>query len=102
LLLVRVVRIVAHHVGERMARQDRHAVVGLLAAEGDLVAGGLDLGLREFIVGELGLLDAEHVDRIGGQPLQQVGEADFQRIDVPGNYFHRCVRRGVSCELQGA
>jgi hypothetical protein len=43
---------------------------------------------REFVVGELGLLDAEHVDRVGGEPLQQVRQAHFQGVDVPGGNFH--------------
>ena len=90
LLLVLVMRIVAHDIGDGEARQDRHAVIRLLAAEHDLVAGRIDLGDGEFVVGELGLLDAEHVDGIGGEPLKQVRQADFQGVDVPGCDFHSC------------
>jgi hypothetical protein len=80
LLLVLEARVVLHHVGDRQLRQDRHAVVGFLAAEGDLVAGGVDLGHREFVVGELGLLQAEHVDRVSSSHCSRWGRRTFSEL----------------------
>ncbi len=77
LLWIVEVRIVAYHVLNRQAGQDRHAVVSLLARERDLVAGSVEFGDRELVVGQFGLLDAEHVNRIGVQPLQQMCKANF-------------------------
>ncbi|KAF1858411.1 hypothetical protein Lal_00014922 [Lupinus albus] len=88
LLLVLVMGIVAHDVRDGQARQDRHPVVRLLAAEHDFIAGRVDVRHGELVVRELGLLDAEHVDGVGGEPLQQVRQADLQRVHVPGCDLH--------------
>jgi hypothetical protein len=91
LLWIVEVRIVAYNIFNRQAGQDCHAVVGLLARERDLVAGSVEFGDREFVVRQLGLLDTEHVNRIGVQPLQQMCKTNFQRIHIPGDNFHRFI-----------
>ena len=52
-----------------------------------MVTGGLDLGTREIVVLELQLLQADDVGRGFGQPVEQMRQADLQRIDVPGGDF---------------
>ena len=71
-------------VAQRAAREDGDAVIGLLAAEHRLVAGGLDFPDREVLVFGLGFLQAGHVGLRGGEPVEQVRQAHPQRVDVPG------------------
>ncbi len=87
-LLVGEMRVAANHIVNGLAGEQGDAVVGLLAREGDLVAGCLDLCLREIVVFQLQFLQAQHIGLGGGQPVEQVGQADLQRIDVPAGYFH--------------
>jgi hypothetical protein len=42
----------------------------------------------EFVVGELELLQAEGIDRVGRQPLEHLGQTHGKGIDVPGGNFH--------------
>ena len=70
------------------ACQQRNAVVGLLAGESDLVTRGLDLGLREIVILELGFLQAQGIGLLFGQPVEQVRQAHLQRIDVPAGDLH--------------
>ena len=78
LLRIFIAGIVLHHVGDRQLRQDGHAVVGFLAAEDHLVTSRLDLGDGELVIRELGLLQAEYVDRVVCQPLQHLRQAHFE------------------------
>jgi hypothetical protein len=78
LLLIGEERVVLDHVGHRMARQDGHAVIGLLARELDQVTGGGDLGGGELVVGELGFLQAEYVDRVFFQPFQDLAGGPWE------------------------
>ena len=78
LLRIFIARVVLHHVGDRQLRQDGHAVVGFLAAEDHLITSRLDLGDGELVIRELGLLQAEYVDRVVGQPLQHLRQAHFE------------------------
>ena len=87
-LLVGEMRVAANHIVNGLAGEQGDAVVGLLAREGDLVAGCLDLCLREIVVFQLQFLQAQYIGLGGGQPVEQVGQADLQRIDVPAGYFH--------------
>ena len=77
-LLVGKARDVAHGVGSVHARQQRHAVVGLLPEPLRPVARRLDLRGRELVVRELGLLQHDGVHRVGGQPVQQLRQAHGQ------------------------
>jgi hypothetical protein len=74
---------------ERLARQDRDAVVALHAVHQHVaVAERLERLAREQLVRRLGLLQAQH---IGLRLLEQTpDEADAQphRVDVPGDQSH--------------
>lgn len=83
---------VAHDVrfvdDERVAREDRDTVVGLLAREPAAVTGRLEIGAREFLVRQLQLLQAQYVGAALREPVEHVLFADVERVDVPGGYFH--------------
>ena len=87
-LLIGKMRIADQHLADRLAREQGDAVVGLLPGERGVVAGGLDLGQRERGVLELQFLQADDVRPGFGQPVEQVRQPDFQRIDVPARYLH--------------
>ena len=65
-----------------------HTVVGFLAEPVGLPARFGKCGRREFVVGELELLQGQHIDRLGSQPVQHLRQAHGQRIDVPGGDLH--------------
>ena len=91
-LLVGEPRDVAHRVDASLPAQQCHAVVGLLPEPLRLVAGRFDVGLRELVVRELGFLKHQGIDRVGRQPVKQLGQADGQGVDVPGGEFHSASR----------
>ena len=73
-------------VVEPDAREDRHAVPRRLAVGGDLVPAPLELvaeQLRELVVGELRLLQADDVGLPLVEPWQQPRHALLDRVDVP-------------------
>ncbi len=76
------------HVLRLVTAEDGDPVVGALAGEDGVVAGGLELRPREERVLDLGLLQGEHVGAVQLEPLQDLGEANRQGIDVPGNNAH--------------
>ena len=81
-----------HDVVQPHAREDRDAVPGRLAVRRDLVAALGELvaeQLGERVVGELGLLQADHVRPPLVQPGQQPRHALLDRVDVPGRDSHR-------------
>ena len=81
-----------HHVVQPHAREDRHPVPRRLAVNGDGVAAVGELvaeQLGERVVGELGLLQADHVRPPLVQPRQQPRHALLDRVDVPGRDSHR-------------
>ena len=76
------------HILQRQAAEDRHAVVGLLAADRARVA-----QIQEGLVGiqgvvHLGLLEAEHLRSFLLQPGQHLAEARPHRIHVPAGDAH--------------
>ena len=73
---------------ERMFRQDRHAVEGLLPMGGDIVAERLDLLARERLVHALDLLQADRIRRDLLEIVEEMGQALAHRIDVPGRDNH--------------
>ena len=77
------------HVLRRLTRQQRHAVVGLLAGEHAAVAGGDQRRIGELVVLQLGFLDTDDVRAELPEPLLQVRQADIERIDVPAGDLHR-------------
>ena len=80
-----------HDVVQPHARQDGHPVPGGLAVSCDFVAALGELvteQVGERVVGELGLLQADHVRPPLVQPGQQPGHALLDRVDVPGRYSH--------------
>ena len=87
-LLVRVPGDVAHHVAHGVAAQDSDAVVGLLAKSHGLIACLLERVVRKFVVGELELLQAQRIDRVGREPGQHLGQADGEGVDIPGGDLH--------------
>ena len=54
----------------------------------DLIASSFDFRDREFIISQLGFLQAEHIHRRGFQPLQHLRQAYFEGIDIPCGEFH--------------
>ena len=87
LLLVGKARVADDDLGRGLAREQRDAVVGLLPRERHLVTGRLDLGARELVVLKLGFLQADHVGLRDRQPVEQLRQADFQGVHVPGGDF---------------
>ena len=80
-----------YDVLEADPREDRDPVPlglpvggGLIAAAGQLLAQQLGEGL----VGELGLLQADHVGAAFLQPRQQPPDTLLDRVDVPGRHPH--------------
>src|SRR5690606_32396170 len=71
-----------------LARQDRDAVVGLLAAEHAAVAEAGQHVIGELRVLELGFLQRDDVRLRGLQPLLQMRQADVEGVDVPAGDFH--------------
>src|SRR5574343_876798 len=88
LLFVGEMRVAADDVMNRLAGEQGDAVVGLLAGEGDLVAGRLDFGARKIVVFELQFLQAQGIRLRRSEPVEQVRQAHLQRIDVPGSDLH--------------
>src|SRR2546430_14513799 len=79
------------------ARQDRHTVPLPGPVVHGVVTERLEGQLRERVVGELGLLQAQDVGMRVLEPLLDAGEAGFQRVDVPGGEAHSVLeptRRG--------
>ena len=68
--------------------QDRHAVVGFLPAECDRKPGRVKFGVRKFIVGEFGFLQAKHVAVCRGEPIEYVWQSHLQGVDIPGGEAH--------------
>ena len=56
-----------------------------------VVAERLEGQRREGVVGQLGLLQAQDVGLVLGQPLLDPGEAGLQRVHVPGGDAHRLI-----------
>ena len=81
-------RQVGDRIGQRLARQHRHAVVGLLAGIVHLIAGLVDRRDRELVVLGLGFLQGDHVRLSLVQPLLQLGQADLERVDIPRGDAH--------------
>ena len=77
------------HIGSLLAAQDRHAVVGSLPNENAVIARRLQFIFRKIGILLLGFLQAQNLDRIGGQPVQHLRQPHFQRIDVPGRQLHQ-------------
>ena len=71
-----------------VAREDGDAVERLLAMDGDIVAGRLDLQPRERLLQALDLLQANDVGLGLLQPGEEVFEALTDRVDVPGCNSH--------------
>src|SRR5688572_7299627 len=70
------------------ARDDRDAVVGLLAVERRLQPERPELRAREVLVGELEFLQRDRVYRVVREPASEVLHPDPQRVDVPGGDAH--------------
>ena len=77
--------VAVRHRLEREPRQDRHAVVGLLAPRDDVrVAERVHRLERQQLHGRLGLLQAEDVGRLLAEEAFDEGRAEAHRVDVPG------------------
>lgn len=79
---------VGDDIMDLLFRQHRHAVVGLLTGESDLISQRLDRGTRELCILHLGFLDAEQVGPRRRAPLLYMRQAHIQRIDIPGGQYH--------------
>ena len=73
------------HFLDRIFRKDGDAVIGLLPVGLDIIAKRLDLQPREALIDRLDLLQAGHVGLGLFQPVQNIGQARLDRIDVPGS-----------------
>ncbi|MDT4885737.1 hypothetical protein FQZ97_1220000 [compost metagenome] len=62
-----------------------------------MVAGFLQGIERKLLVDQLDPEQAEGIDGVGGQPVQHLGQANGQGVDVPGGEFH-----GGSLRVKGA
>src|SRR5574337_1721075 len=69
--------------------EDGHAVVSLLAVEDRAVTRGFHLRQRKGAVLAFEFLEAQGIGLLRRQPIQHVGQADLEGIDVPGGEFHR-------------
>ncbi len=76
------------HVVETDPRHDGDAVPAALAVVGSLVAQRGQGEVGEGGIGQLGLLEAEHVGLGVCQPLLDAWLPDVQRVDVPGGDAH--------------
>ena len=79
----------ARDVVDTDARQDGDAVPLALTVVHRVVAEGRERELREALVGELGLLQAQDVGLGVPEPLLDARQAGLQRVDVPGGDPHR-------------
>ena len=76
------------HILQRQAAEDRHAVVGLLAADAaGVTEGGEGLGGEE-VVADLGFLQAEHLRLLLLQPGEHLLQARAHRVHVPAGDAH--------------
>ena len=77
---------------QRQAADDGHAVVGFLAEHRAMPVAGVVKGLqRKFFIWNFQLLQAQHFNRVGGQPVEHLRQPHGQRVDVPGGNFHDAV-----------
>src|SRR2546429_290151 len=70
------------------ARQDRHAVVGLLTGDQGRVAEPRELGERELVVGDLRLLEAHDVGPPPLEPREEARQPSPDRVHVPRRDLH--------------
>ena len=70
------------------------AVIGFLPAIEHLVAGSLDFLRRKFRVFELGFLQTQYIGLLRFQPLDDLRQADFEGINVPGRDPHYLAAAG--------
>ena len=82
----------AGHAGNdfahRLPAEQRDAIVCFLAGIDRLIARSRNLAYGEMLILQLGLLEAHYVRLIQCQPFQNLREANFKRIYVPGGYLH--------------
>src|SRR4029079_14135184 len=67
-------------------RKDRDAIPGLLAVPDRLIPGGLNVEEGKTLAHRFQFLDARAVPRLALEPLQQVGKARLDAVDVVGRY----------------
>ena len=77
---------------ERIFRQQRHAVEGLLAVGDDVVAERFDRLARKRLVDAFDFLQADHIGLAVLQPADQMVQPLPDRVDVPSRNPHRAVR----------
>ena len=66
---------VFHHIASLGLGQQGHAVVGFLPKPLRLVTRLRKGIVGKFIVGEFGLLQGQHIDWVGAQPIEHLGQA---------------------------
>ncbi len=91
---------------DRSARHRRHAVIALLAVEGDVLVAELAKSLLgKQLIGNFRLLQAEHVRRLFEEQALDDGHAKTNGVDVPGGYGKRHARdpkwRGTHHDSRG-
>src|SRR5690606_4752904 len=79
---------VAHDLNGVAAGQQRDAIVGFLTMKDCVVASFLDGLDRKGEVFAFKLLQAKNVRLVFGQPVEHVGQADLQGVDVPTDDLH--------------
>ena len=73
---------------QRLAAEQGNAVIGFLPKKRGVVAGGQQRLDRKMLVTEFEFLQTQHIDRVGGQPVQHLRQAYFEGVDVPGGDLH--------------
>ena len=96
--------VVVHHIDDvaesGLPGENGHTVVGGLSNEVNRVAGCLDLGLGKFRIDELGLLQTKEVRLGGGQPIQNMWQANANGVDIPTRDPQGAVARGTGAAVQ--
>ena len=104
LLVTIVTRQADANIIQRILRNQRHTVVGLLPVNREIVPKVLQFGAREGFIRRFRLLQADNI-RIGFlQPDLEIFHPHFERINVERGYFHgilRLSRRFSATRQQG-
>src|SRR6185437_618748 len=93
----------AFHIGRRLARQQRDAVIAALAERLDVIAEAFELERREILGEAFDFLQADDIGLRVLQPGQQMRQPRFDRVHVPRSDFHSTsLKLGHYCDHRKA